>query len=59
MFYNPSMDFKKTVREGYNVITLTDCTAAGSEVEQQIAVEKSYPMFSHPWDHKKFISEIK
>jgi ureidoacrylate peracid hydrolase len=34
--------------KGYDVITLTDCTAALSEEEQRFAVEKNFPMFSRP-----------
>jgi len=44
--------------KGYNVFTLVDCTAASSEIEQQVAVEKSYPMFSHPVDHKSFLNLV-
>ena len=32
--------------KGYDVITLTDCTAATSDEEQQAAVTNDYPMFS-------------
>lgn len=44
--------------KGYNVITLKDCTAALSEEEQRLAVEKNYPMFSRPMDHDEFLSEL-
>ena len=44
--------------KGYNVITLKDCTAALSEEEQRLAVEKNYPMFSRPMDHDEFIAEL-
>jgi nicotinamidase-related amidase len=43
---------------GYNVITLKDCTAALSEDEQRHAVEKNYPMFSHPMQHGEFLDEL-
>ncbi|XWX03981.1 cysteine hydrolase [Aggregatilineales bacterium SYSU G02658] len=43
---------------GYNVITLTDCTAALSEEEQKMAVEKNYPMFSFPMTHEDFIKTL-
>lgn len=43
---------------GYNVVTLKDCTAALSEEEQRLAVEKNYPMFSRPMDHGEFLSEL-
>lgn len=45
--------------KGYEVVTLKDCTAALSEEEQQAAVEKNYPMFSKPMDHKAFLSSLK
>ncbi len=44
--------------KGYNVITLKDCTAALSEAEQKLAVEKNYPMFSRPMSHDEFLSEL-
>jgi len=44
--------------KGYNVITLTDCTAATSLDEQRSAVEKNYPMFSHPLSHVEFLEEL-
>lgn len=43
---------------GYNVITLKDCTATLSEEEQRLAVEKNYPMFSHPMQHDEFLGEL-
>jgi nicotinamidase-related amidase len=33
---------------GYDVITLTDCTAATSAEEQSVATARDYPMFSMP-----------
>ena len=33
---------------GYDVITLTDCTAATSAEEQNVATARDYPMFSRP-----------
>ena len=44
--------------KGFNVITLTDCTATLSEEEQKMAVEKNYPMFSRPMTHNQFLGEI-
>jgi len=40
--------------KGYDVITLTDCTAATSDEEQQAAVTKDYPMFSKPMTGGEF-----
>jgi ureidoacrylate peracid hydrolase len=34
--------------KGYDVITLTDCTAATSGEEQRVATARDYPMFSQP-----------
>jgi nicotinamidase-related amidase len=34
--------------KGYDVITLTDCTAATSAEEQSAAIAQDYPMFSQP-----------
>lgn len=42
--------------KGFNVFTLTDCVAATSEEEHRVAIEKDYPMFSHPVDHNEFLS---
>jgi ureidoacrylate peracid hydrolase len=44
--------------KGYNVVTLTDCTAALSEEEQRLAVDKNYPMFSRPLSHTAFLGEL-
>jgi ureidoacrylate peracid hydrolase len=44
--------------KGYSVVTLTDCTAALSEEEQRLAVEKNYPMFSRPLSHREFLDEL-
>ena len=44
--------------KGYNVVTLTDCTATLSEEEQRMAVDKNYPMFSHPMDHGEFLAQL-
>jgi len=44
--------------KGYNVVTLKDCTAALSEEEQRLALEKNYPMFSRPLSHQEFLDEL-
>ena len=44
--------------KGYNVVTLKDCTAALSEEEQRLAVEKNYPMFSRPLTHSEFLTQL-
>src|ERR1700719_521479 len=45
--------------KGYDVVTLKDCTAALSEDEQRLAVEKNYPMFSRPMTHEEFLTGLK
>ena len=40
--------------KGYDVITLTDCTATTSEEEQRVATTRDYPMFSVPMTSKSF-----
>jgi ureidoacrylate peracid hydrolase len=44
--------------KGYNVITLKDCTAALSEEEQRVSVQRNYPMFSRPMNHDEFLGEL-
>ena len=39
---------RSAYEKGYDVITLTDCTAATSAEEQQSATSQDYPMFSQP-----------
>lgn len=41
---------------GYDVITLTDCTATLSEAQHEAAVKFTYPMFSTPLDHEAFLA---
>ncbi|PTQ13115.1 isochorismatase [Sphingomonas oleivorans] len=44
--------------KGYDVVTLTDCTATVSAEEQKLAVEKNFPMFSRPMTHVEFLREL-
>ena len=44
--------------KGYDVVTLKDCTAALSDEEQRLAVEKNYPMFSRPMTHVEFLATL-
>jgi nicotinamidase-related amidase len=44
--------------KGYEVVTLTDCTATLSDEEQRLAVEKNYPMFSCPMAHDAFLTAL-
>lgn len=43
---------------GFNVVTLTDCTAATSEEGHKAAVEGTYGMFSTPMSKSDFIEAI-
>jgi nicotinamidase-related amidase len=43
---------------GYDVVTLTDCTAATSDEEQRVAVARDYPMFSLPMSGADFVSSL-
>ena len=53
---------ESTMRSGYEkgfeVITLTDCTATLSEEEQKFACAKNFPMFSKPMTHDQFVDEF-
>jgi ureidoacrylate peracid hydrolase len=44
--------------KGYNVVTLTDCTAAITEEEQAHACAKNFPMFSRPLTHTEWLAEL-
>jgi ureidoacrylate peracid hydrolase len=49
---------RSAYEKGYDVITLTDCTATLSDDEQRMAVEKNYPMFSRPMKHDEFLEAL-
>lgn len=44
--------------KGYNVVTLTDMTAALSQEEQDHACAKNFPMFSRPLTHTEWLGEL-
>ncbi|MCV3242857.1 cysteine hydrolase [Mesorhizobium sp. ZC-5] len=44
--------------KGYSVVTLTDCTAALSQEEQDHACAKNFPMFSQPMTHEEWLAEL-
>ncbi|HID85754.1 MAG TPA: cysteine hydrolase [Anaerolineae bacterium] len=44
--------------KGYNVITLTDCTAATSWEIQEFTVKTNYPVYSRPMTHDEFLAEL-
>ena len=45
--------------KGYDVITLTDCTAATSAEEQQSATSQDYPMFSQPMTSDEVVESLR
>jgi ureidoacrylate peracid hydrolase len=49
---------RSAYEKGFDVVTLTDCTATMSDQEQNLAVEKNYPMFSRPMKHDQFLNEL-
>ena len=44
--------------KGYDVVTLTDCTATMSAEEQDHACARNFPMFSRPMTHAAWLSEL-
>jgi nicotinamidase-related amidase len=44
--------------KGYDVITLTDCTAATSAEEQKSATAQDYPMFSQPMTSDQVVGAL-
>ena len=44
--------------KGFDVVTLTDCTATVSAEAQKAATEMNYPMFSRPMTHDAFLAEL-
>lgn len=49
---------RSAYERGYQVVTLTDCTATLSEAEQRASVEKNFPMFSRPMTHRAFLGAL-
>lgn len=49
---------RSAYERGYQVVTLTDCTATLSPEEQDAAVTKNFPMFSRPMTHDAFLAEL-
>ena len=50
---------RSAYERGYNVFTMTDVTAAGSQAIQDFTVKENFPTFSHPMTHKEFLGMIK
>ena len=49
---------RSAYEKGYDVITLTDCTAATSDEEQRVATARDYPMFSQPMTSTEATAEL-
>jgi nicotinamidase-related amidase len=49
---------RSAYEKGYDVITLTDCTAATSADEQTSATSQDYPMFSQPMTSTEAIGAL-
>ena len=49
---------RSAYERGFEVVTLTDCTATLSLEEQEAAVTKNFPMFSRPMTHEDFLGEL-
>ncbi|MGR9235125.1 nicotinamidase-related amidase [Rhizobium leguminosarum] len=47
---------RSAYERGFNVVTVTDCTATLSEEEQRVATTKTFPMFSLPMTHQTFLA---
>jgi nicotinamidase-related amidase len=50
---------RSAYERGYNVFTMTDVTAAGSQAVQDFTVKENFPTFSHPVTHNEFLSLVK
>jgi nicotinamidase-related amidase len=46
---------RSAYERGYNVFTMTDVTAAGSQAVQDFTVKENFPNFSHPLTHDEFL----
>ncbi len=49
---------RSAYERGYEVITLTDCTATVSNAAQQAALTYDFGMFSHPMTHSEFMEAL-
>ncbi len=49
---------RSAYERGYQVVTLTDCTATLSAEEQDAAVTKNFPMSSRPMTHDAFLASL-
>ena len=49
---------RSAYEKGFEVVTLTDCTAATSEDEHANAIKYDYPMFSKPMTGEEFAGQL-
>jgi nicotinamidase-related amidase len=49
---------RSAYERGFNVITITDCTATTSEEEQRVATTRDFKLFSHTMTHEAFLSKL-
>jgi ureidoacrylate peracid hydrolase len=49
---------RSAYERGFEVITLSDCTATTSSEAQQMALTHDFPMFSHPMTHSAFLQKL-
>ncbi|NVN00933.1 MULTISPECIES: cysteine hydrolase family protein [Asaia] len=49
---------RSAYERGYDVVTLTDCTATLSQAQHEAAVAYTYPMFSHPMTSEAFLETL-
>lgn len=49
---------RSAYERGYQVVTLTDCTATLSAEEQDAAITRNFPMFSRPMTHDAFLASL-
>ena len=49
---------RSAYERGFNVVTLTDCTATISEEEQRVATTCDFTFFSRPMTHDAFLQEL-
>jgi len=49
---------RSAYERGFEVITLTDCTATIGEEEQRVATTRDFALFSKPMTHQSFLTEL-
>ena len=49
---------RSAYERGFNVVTITDCTATLSEEEQRVATTRDFALFSRPMTHDVFLRQL-